>query len=270
LVQFKNGNLRQAGFPSQNEIQTSQTIIIKEKKMKKILIIGLIVGLALVLIGGAGMVYAKASAAANLVGVTVSTSLNGDPIIQQYGPGYNQNGNGVIIQKRGQTGDDEIFINPGGMMGGFGYQTGPQGRSEGNGYGYGPGGMMGENGRGGMMGEYGRGGMMGGLRGQGIMHDYMISAFAGAVGLTVDEVNTRLSNGETPREIALAQGKTAADLPALWQQVRQDALNAAVAAGVITQAQADVMLEHMNNYSGEGFGPGFGNCPMWDGDEAQP
>ncbi len=229
--------------------------------MKKILIIGLIVGLALVLVGGAGMVYAKASAAANLAGVTVSTSLNGDQIIRQYGPGINQNGNGVIIQQRGQTGDDGIFINPGGMMGGYGYRTGPQGRPEGNGFGYGPGGMM---------GEYGRGGMMGALRGQGIMHDYMISAFASAVGLTVDEVNTRLSNGETPQEIALAQGKTAADLPALWQQVRQDALKAAVAAGVITQAQADVMLEHMNNYSGEGFGPGFGNCPMWDGDEAQP
>ena len=94
----------------------------------------------------------------------------------------------------------------------------------------------------------------------------MISAFASAVGLTVDEVNTRLTNGETLDQIAIAQGKTQADLPALVTQVRQDALNAAVAAGVITQAQADVMLQRMNTYTGQGFGPGFGACPMWDGD----
>jgi hypothetical protein len=104
----------------------------------------------------------------------------------------------------------------------------------------------------------------------GVMHDYMISAFASAVGLTVDEVNTLLAKGETPAQIAIAQGKTEADLPALWTQVRKDALNKAVADGVITQAQADLMLGRMNNYPGSGFGPGFGDCPMWDGDETQP
>ncbi len=121
---------------------------------------------------------------------------------------------------------------------------------------------------------FGPGGMMGGRgvgQGKGIMRDYMISAFADSVGLTVDQVNTRLSNGETFKEIALAQGKTEADLPALVSQVRQAALDKAVADGVITQAQADLMLERMKDYSGEGFGPGygFGDCPMWDGDEVQ-
>ncbi|NJD61008.1 MAG: hypothetical protein C3F13_08610 [Anaerolineales bacterium] len=228
--------------------------------MKKFLLIGLIVGLALVLVGGVGVVYARVQQANNPATVTVTT---GQQRNQQVPFGIMRNGRQV---------DPGIFVGPGGMMGEFNYRTGPNGKSQGNGYGYGPGGMMGGYGRGGMMDGYGRGGMMGGLRGEGVMHDYMISAFASAVGLTVDEVNTRLTNGETPREIALAQGKTAADLPALWQQVRQDALKATVAAGVITQAQADVMLEHMNNFSGNDFGPGngFGDCPMWDDDEAQP
>ncbi len=203
--------------------------------MKKILLIGLIVGLVFVFVGGAGVVYAQLRQNANPT-VTVTTNQGGNPNVQPYGPMGIPRG-GIIINKG--TGDDGIFINPGGMMGG---------------YGYGPGGMM---------GGYARGGQY-----MGVMREYMISAFANAVGLTVDQVNTRLANGETPAQIAIAQGKTEADLPALWTQVHQDAVNAAVAAGVVTQAQADRMLQMMNNYSGPGFGPGygFGNCPMWDND----
>ena len=140
---------------------------------------------------------------------------------------------------------------PGGIMGGYDY-----------GYGPGQGSMMGGRGNG-----YGPG-MMAGL-GRGILHDYMIAAFASAVGLTVDEVNTRLTNDESLQQIALAQGKTEADLPALWTEVRQAALDQAVAAGAITQAQADKMLKQMENYTGSGFGPGFDGCPMMDGDETQ-
>jgi hypothetical protein len=221
--------------------------------MKKFLLIGLIVGLVLVLVGGVGVVFAQVRGSAQTTAITVTTGQNGAKIIQQFGSGPG-------TQNRG----NRIQFGPGGMMGQFGYQAGPKG----NGNGYGPGGMM---------GGYGPGYMMGG-RGEfkGFMHDYMISAFANAVGLTVEDVNTRLSNGESPQQIAIAQGKTEADLPALWTQVHQDALNAAVADGVITQAQADLMLEHMEEYSGSGFGPGFGpgfsfgNCPMWDGDEVQP
>jgi hypothetical protein len=58
----------------------------------------------------------------------------------------------------------------------------------------------------------------------------------------------------------------------LVERVRQAALDQAVADGVISQAQADLMLQHMKDYTGRGFGPGFevNDCPMWDGDEAQP
>ncbi len=125
------------------------------------------------------------------------------------------------------------------------------------------------------MGRRGNGfgpGMMGGrgfAQGEGIMHDYMISAFAGVVGLSVDEVNTRITEGESLKEIAIAEGTTEEQLPELITQVRQAALDQAVADSVITQNQADLMNERMNQYSGQGFGPGFnmGDCPMLDGDE---
>jgi hypothetical protein len=213
--------------------------------MKKFLLIGLIVAFVLIIVGGAGVVYAHVRGIDNNTVITENDTQNQnvDEIVQPFEYG------------------------PGGMMGRSGNRYGPGGMMGGDEYGYGSGGMMGGRG-------YDRGGMMGGrgiARGAGIMHDYMISAFASAVGLTVDEVNTRLVSGETLNEIAIAQGKTASDLPALAAQVRQAALDKAVADGVITQAQADLMLERMNNETGQGFGSGFGfgDCPMWDGDETK-
>jgi len=202
--------------------------------MKKFLIIGLIVAFVLIIVGGAGIVFARGRGVANNTAVIVNTTQNGDKIIRHFGYG------------------------PGGMMGG-------------DDNGYGPGGMMGGYGPGGMMGGYGPGGMMGrrgaGIaRGVGIMHDYMISSYAFLVGLTVEQVDTRLANGETLKQIAIAQGTTEDQLPALVSQVRKNAMDLAVADGVITQAQADLMLERMNNYSGQDFN--LDNCPMWDGDEA--
>ncbi|MFZ2098343.1 MAG: hypothetical protein WAV05_17060 [Anaerolineales bacterium] len=207
--------------------------------MKKSLIIGLIVALVLILVGGAGIVYARVRGLENNATVTVTKVQNGNKIVRQFGYG------------------------PGGMMGGDGY--GPGGTMDG----YGPGQRVGPRGVGpGMQG--GRGSQI--ARDMGIMHDYMISAFAKAVGLTVEEVDTQLANGETPKEIAIAQGTAEADLPALWSQVHQAALDQAVADGVITQAQADRMLQQMNEYSGLGFGPGFGlrDRPMWDRGDVQP
>lgn len=202
--------------------------------MKKVLLIGLIVALVLIVVGGAGVVYARVRGLDRNTVVTLNSPQIGDRIIQPF------------------------ITGPGGTIRNYGNRLGP-------------GGMMGGYGPGGMMDWYGYGGMMGGLgirRGAGIMHDYMISAFAKAVGLTVEEVDTRLAKGETFKEIAIAQGTAESDLPALANQVRKAALDQAVTDGVITQAQADQMLEHMNNLQGLNFD--FGDCPMWDGDEAQP
>jgi hypothetical protein len=234
--------------------------------MKKFLLIGLIVGLVLIVIGGVGVVFAQVREVDTAASVTVNIAQNGDEIQQfGYGPGGQVGGNIIRIGPRSGGMMDEYgnSYGPGGMMGGYDNGYGPGGMMGGYGNGYGPGGMMGERGN-------GRGGMMGGrgiANGEGVMHDYMISAFASVVGLTVDEVNTRLTNGETLKAIALAQGKTIADLPGLWSQVRQAALDKVVANGIITQAQADLMLLHMKNYSGPGFGPD--KCPMMDDDEVQ-
>ena len=242
--------------------------------MKKFLIIGLIVALVLIFVGGAGVVYARVAGVEKGAVLTVTTDQNGNTITRQQFYGENgivTYGEGNLLCQDGPKGDCNFGYGSGGMMQGYGPGGMMGGQQRGNrqggmmggyGYGYGPGGMMGGRGDG-----YGPG-MMAGL-GRGIMKTYMVSAFAEAVGLPPADVETRLSNGETLKQIAIAQGKTEADLPALWTEVRQAALDQAVAAGAITQAQADRMLEKMNEYQGEGFGPGFDGCPMMDGDEVQ-
>lgn len=212
--------------------------------MKKFLLISLIIALVLIVIGGAGLVYAKVRGIGNVTSVTINATQNGDKIVQPFGYG------------------------PGGMLGRNGNPYGPGGMMGGDENGYGPGGMMNKRGfnSDGMLDGYD-----GGITCTGKMKDYIISAFASAVGLTTEEVNTQLSNGQTLKQIAIAQGKAEADLPALASQVYRDALNKAVADGVITQAQADQMLTRMNNKPGLGFGFGFGlgNCRMWNGGKSQ-
>jgi hypothetical protein len=102
--------------------------------------------------------------------------------------------------------------------------------------------------------------------GGGYLHTYMVAAFAEQLGLTVDEVNTRLAAGETMYDIAIASGVKPEDVPALMIEVRSQALSAAVEAGVITQEQATWMSAH-------GFGRGgYGaeGCPMHDGQGTEP
>lgn len=123
---------------------------------------------------------------------------------------------------------------------------------------YGPG-MMRRGGGfgGGMMGRWGQQG------GYGPMHTYMVNAFAEALGLTPEDLQARLDEGETMYSIAEAQGISDEDFANLWVGARTKALEQAVADGVITQAQADWMIQRMEQRQENGFGPG--NCPMHDG-----
>lgn len=197
--------------------------------MKRFLIIGLIVGVVLILVGGAGAVYAQVS-------------------------GLGNNANLVITTNRNEIPNQEPFnYGPGGMMRGYG----PGGMMHGYGYGYGPGGMMGGGGLGLGCSEF-----------SGSLQNYIITAFANAVGLTTDQVNTDLSNGQSLTQIANTQGFTGDKLTQLESQVLQAALKQAVTDKVITQAQADQMLQVMKNNPGLGFG--FGNCPMWNGNNSEP
>jgi hypothetical protein len=72
----------------------------------------------------------------------------------------------------------------------------------------------------------------------------MLQAVAKSLNLAVEDLQSKLASGQTLVQIAEAQRVKAEDLPALLEKARSDALEAAVADGALTQAQADWMAEH--------------------------
>jgi len=132
-------------------------------------------------------------------------------------------------------------------------------------YPYGPG-MVGGYG---MMGGFGYD-MMDWYGEEGPMHDAMINAVAEVLGLSPEELEARHDAGETLWEIAEAEGLSKDETQELMFSVHDQALEDAVAEGLLTQEQADWMDEHMdfmwdseyNHCDGEGaFGPTSG----WQG-----
>jgi len=106
----------------------------------------------------------------------------------------------------------------------------------------------------GMMGRNAHGMMRG--AGSGPLHDYMEEALAEKLGLTEAEIEEKLASGETMWSIAQAQGLTDEQISDLMLSARAEALKAAVAAGVITQEQADWMSQRMQQMHGAGMGAG--------------
>ena len=101
--------------------------------------------------------------------------------------------------------------------------------------------------------------------GTGVLHTYMVTAFAEKLGLKVEDLNARLTAGETMYDIALADGVKAEDFSALMVEVRATAMNAAVKDGVITQEQADWMSSRGFGRGGMMSGNGGTGCPMQNG-----
>jgi len=100
-----------------------------------------------------------------------------------------------------------------------------------------------------------------GPRGSGIMAQYrdeMHAALAEALGLSVEEFEAALAEGQTPWQIAQGQGMDADAFREAVLAARADVLAQAVEDGVITQQQADWMLERMQNRPWGGFGMGYG------------
>ena len=123
--------------------------------------------------------------------------------------------------------------------------------------GFGPG-FMGRGGR----GMKGRGAGFGpGLEG-GPLHEYMVPALAEALGLSSEALNEQLESGESIRDIISESELSAEEIQTLMQDVFNDALEAAVADGAITQQQADLMGERMGGRRG-GFGGGFRPFGNW-------
>ena len=78
----------------------------------------------------------------------------------------------------------------------------------------------------------------------GELHDYVFQAVAESLGLSVEELGARLADGEGLPAIAQELGLAEDDLPTLLEQARSSALAAAVEGGLLTQEQADWMVEH--------------------------
>jgi len=93
----------------------------------------------------------------------------------------------------------------------------------------------------------------------GPLHDYMFNAFAQALGITPEELETRRQAGDTLWVIAQEKGLTAEQFQEVMTTARTNAANQAVADGVITQEQADFMLQRMGRMMGNRAAPGFGS-----------
>jgi hypothetical protein len=110
------------------------------------------------------------------------------------------------------------------------------------------------------------GSMMGG-RGYGPMHDYVEQALAAKLGLTETQVEGQLAAGKPMYQIALDNGIKQEDLANFMNEVHTNAFAKAVKDGVLTQEQADWMLQRMQNMYQNGYGAG--NCPMHNGQGGQ-
>lgn len=102
------------------------------------------------------------------------------------------------------------------------------------------------------------------MSGTGILHSYMIAAMAKSLNMNATDFEARVQSGETFYQIALSKGFKAEEIPSLMQSAHTEAINKAVADGVITQEQADWMLQHMGGrgmVGGRGRNGGMGRGP---------
>lgn len=81
---------------------------------------------------------------------------------------------------------------------------------------------------------------------------------AEALGLSVEELETALADGQSLSDLMTAQGLTAETLQTAIQTAYEAAIARAVADGVITQAQADAYLSASPNFGLFGGHHGFG------------
>jgi hypothetical protein len=145
----------------------------------------------------------------------------------------------------------------------------PQTPVPGTGYGTGYGAGM-PNGRGNRGGTLANQASLGDQ--DGILHDAMIAVYAEKLGISVADLNTRLANGETMAQIATSKGLTADQFRTLMLDARSQAIDQAVQAGTLTQAQADWMKQRGAGQmqGGMGMGGGRGMRAAGQGQYANP
>jgi hypothetical protein len=87
--------------------------------------------------------------------------------------------------------------------------------------------------------------------GEGPLHDLMVSEMAAALGMSAEDLQARLDDGERFSDIAAEAGYEGEDFFALMDEVHTAVVEEGLAQGLITQEQADMMSQGPG-----GFGPG--------------
>ena len=104
-------------------------------------------------------------------------------------------------------------------------------------------------------------GMHNSMMGANGMHEQVWTAVAKKLGLTYAELNTALQNGQTVAQLAQAKGISLDALKAAALDAMKSSFAALVKQGVMTQQQADWMLDRMDDMPmfnfDQGFGPGM-------------
>jgi len=89
---------------------------------------------------------------------------------------------------------------------------------------------------------------------QGVLHDYSVKALAEALGITAEDLQTRLTAGEKMFDIAKSKGWTLQDFQSKMPDIMSKALDLAVADGKITKEQADLMRQRQQNRANGDWG----------------
>ncbi len=111
----------------------------------------------------------------------------------------------------------------------------------------------------GMMGGYGHG-MMDWDGEYGPMHELMVAALAETINIPSDEIQNRHDAGETMWEIAEAEGLSAEEIQEVMSSTHDNALEDALANGLMTEEQAEVMDDHMDQMWSGDYQDGAGHC----------
>ena len=112
----------------------------------------------------------------------------------------------------------------------------------------------------GMMGGY-PARLHGAMMSQNGMHAQVWTAVAKKLGLTEAELNTALQSGQTVAQLAQARGVSLDELKTAALEAMKTSFAELVKQGVMTQEQADWMLDRMDDMPmfnfGQGYGPGM-------------
>jgi hypothetical protein len=106
------------------------------------------------------------------------------------------------------------------------------------------------------------------VAGESQVREELLAAIADGLGITVEDLTSRLDAGESLASIAEAEGLSDSEWTDLRRSAWEAALTSAVESGALTQAQADWILQHMQAFGGGidcRLGAGGGVSCRWGG-----